>query len=169
MTQHNVTQPVTTRGGAVRQNPSPGARRQAALQQLARWRSSARRREAGMTLVEVLIVVSIMAMIATGVTVFALPKFREAQVSTAKTNAQVLRRAVQDWQRVNMESTCPTVSQLVEGKHLDSASNPDDPWGIPYVLACTEDDVFIQSSGPDKKQGTPDDISVPKVRTDAEN
>lgn len=124
-----------------------------------------RRHEAGMTLVEVLIVVSIMALIATGVTVFALPKFKEAQVSTAKTNAQVLRRAVQDWQRVNMESTCPTISQLIEGKHLDSASNTDDPWGQPWGLACTDDDIFVQSMGPDKKQGTPDDISVPQVRT----
>jgi general secretion pathway protein G len=132
------------------------AKRQAALR---------RRHEAGMTLVEVLIVVSIMALIATGVTVFALPKFKEAQVSTAKTNAQVLRRAVQDWQRVNMESTCPTISQLIEGKHLDSASNTDDPWGQPWGLACTDDDIFVQSMGPDKKQGTPDDISVPQVRT----
>jgi len=134
-----------------------------------RLSSQRRRIEAGMTLVEVLIVVSIMAMIATGVTVFALPKFKEAQVSTAKTNAQVLRRAVQDWQRVNMEVSCPTMSQLVEGKHLDSASNTEDPWGQPWALQCTDDDVFVQSNGPDTKQGTPDDISVPKIRTDAEN
>jgi general secretion pathway protein G len=131
----------------------------------------ARRRqlESGMTLVEVLIVVSIMAMIATGVTVFALPKFKEAQVSTAKTNAQVLRRAAQDWQRVNMEIACPTMSQLIEGKHLDSASNQEDPWGMQWVLQCTDDDVFVQSGGPDKKQGTPDDISVPKLRTSDES
>jgi general secretion pathway protein G len=138
---------------------------------LARLRRLARQRhlEAGMTLVEVLIVVSIMALIATGVTVFALPKFKEAQVSTAKTNAQVLRRAVQDWQRVNNEVTCPTISQLIDGKHLDSASNTDDPWGMPWTMTCTDDDIFIQSMGPDKKQGTPDDISVPKIRTDSES
>ena len=133
-----------------------------------RLSSQRRRLQAGMTLVEVLIVVSIMAMIATGVTVFALPKFKEAQVSTAKTNAQVLRRAVQDWQRVNMEISCPTMSQLIQGKHLDSASNTEDPWGQPWALQCTEDDVFVQSNGPDKKQGTPDDISVPQVRTSDE-
>jgi general secretion pathway protein G len=141
------------------------ALRAAAERAVARQLGLRRRHEAGMTLVEVLIVVSIMALIATGVTVFALPKFKEAQVSTAKTNAQVLRRAVQDWQRVNMESTCPTISQLIEGKHLDSASNTDDPWGQPWTLACTDDDIFVQSMGPDKKQGTPDDISVPQVRT----
>jgi general secretion pathway protein G len=133
-----------------------------------RLESRRRRLESGMTLVEVLIVVSIMAMIATGVTVFALPKFKEAQVSTAKTNAQVLRRAVQDWQRVNMEVSCPTMSQLVEGKHLDSASNTEDPWGQPWGLSCTDDDVFVLSNGPDKKQGTPDDISVPQLRTNDE-
>lgn len=125
-----------------------------------------RRREAGVTLIEVLIVVAIMAMLSAGVAVFALPKFKEAQVSTAKTSAQVLRRAVQDWQRVNNESTCPTISQLVEGKHLDSGSNTDDPWGMPWGLVCTDDDVFVQSMGPDKKEGTTDDISVPKLRAD---
>ena len=154
----------------VRQNPE-GSRRLIAAGSTARGvlasiREARRRRQtkAGMTLVEVLIVVSIMAMIATGVTVFALPKFKEAQVSTAKTNAQVLRRAVQDWQRVNMEISCPTMSQLVEGKHLDSASNMEDPWGMEWVLQCTDDDVFVQSFGPDKKQGTPDDLSVPQLR-----
>jgi general secretion pathway protein G len=151
---------------------NPTVRTQAARYRvLSRLRRVARQRrwEAGMTLVEVLIVVSIMALIATGVTVFALPKFKEAQVSTAKTNAQVLRRAVQDWQRVNNEITCPTISQLIEGRHLDSASNTDDPWGMPWTMTCTDDDIFIQSMGPDKKQGTPDDISVPKIRTDSDS
>jgi len=111
-------------------------------------------------------VVAIMAMLAGGVALFALPKFKEAQVSTAKTSAQVIRRAVQDWQRVNNEITCPTVSQLVEGKHIDSGAELDDPWGMPWALVCTDDEVFVQSFGPDKKQGTADDISVPKLRAD---
>ena len=131
--------------------------------------SGKRRREAGVTLVEVLIVVAIMALLASGVAIFALPKFKEAQVQTAKTSAQVLRRAVQDWQRVNNEVTCPSVSDLTKGKHVDSASNLDDPWGMPWTLDCsTGDDIFVQSNGPDKKQGTEDDISVPKVRADSE-
>jgi general secretion pathway protein G len=128
----------------------------------------ARRQEAGVTLVEVLIVVAIMAMLAGGVAVFALPKFREAQVATAKTSAQVMRRAVQDWQRVNNEVTCPSESELVQGKHLDSSSNPDDPWGMPWKFVCTEDDVFVQSTGPDKKDGTADDISIPQLRANEE-
>ena len=131
-------------------------------------RRRVRRRMAGVTLVEVMIVVAIMALLSGGVAVVVIPKLKEAQVSTAKTSAQVMRRAVQDWQRVNNEYGCPTMSQLLEGKHLDSSSNMDDPWGMPWVLACTEDDVFVQSQGPDKKQGTADDISVPKLRADSE-
>ena len=52
----------------------------------------------------------IIAMVAGSVTVFALPKFREAQVKSAETGARVIRSAVQDWQRVNNETTCPTLS-----------------------------------------------------------
>jgi general secretion pathway protein G len=133
---------------------------------LARMRR--RRRQAGVTLVEVLIVVAIMAMLAGGVAIFALPKLKEAQVSTATTSAKVMRRAVQNWQRVNNDFSCPSVSQLVESKELDSTSETDDPWGNPWVLLCADDDIFVQSFGPDKKQGTEDDISVPKLHGDGE-
>ena len=118
--------------------------------------------ERGVTLVEVLIVVAIIAMVAGGVTVFALPRFRDAQKSGAETGARVIRAAVQNWQATNNETSCPTVSQLVQDKHLDPGANTSDPWGTAYVLNCTEDDVVVTSAGPDKKKGTKDDIVVPK-------
>ncbi len=119
----------------------------------------------GVTLVEVLIVVAIIAMVAGGVAVFALPKYREAQKTSAETGARVIRQAVQSWQAANNEIACPTVSQLVQEKTLDPGANTNDPWGSPYVLNCTEDDVIVTSSGPDKKKGTKDDIRVPKTST----
>ena len=82
-------------------------------------RSSVRRAARGVTLVEVLIVVAIMAMIAGGVSLVALPKFREAQKSTAETSAKQLRRAIQNWQRVNNEISCPTISQLIDSREVD--------------------------------------------------
>jgi len=119
----------------------------------------------GVTLFEVLIVVAILAMVASGVAVFALPKFREAQVKQAETGARVIRGAIQNWQRVNNEVSCPTVSQLIQEKELDSANSTDDLWAQAYILQCTDDDVVVMSSGPDKKRGTPDDIRVPKGAT----
>jgi general secretion pathway protein G len=118
--------------------------------------------ERGVTLVEVLIVVAIIAMVASGVAVFALPRFREAQGKTAETGARVIRGAIMNWQRVNNEVTCPTVQQLVQEKQLDSATTTEDPWQQPYVLQCVDDEVIVTSAGPDKKKGTADDIKVPK-------
>ncbi len=129
----------------------------------AAWLSAARRgAQRGVTLFEVLIVVAILAMVAGGVAAFALPKFREAQKTQAETGARVVRTAIQQWQAANNETTCPTISQLVQEKHLDPGQSTNDPWAQPYALVCSDDEVTVISSGPDKKKGTKDDISVPK-------
>jgi len=116
----------------------------------------------GVTLFEVLIVVAILAMVAGGVAFFALPKFKEAQVKTAESAARVIRQAAQSWQATNNESSCPTVSQLVQDKLLDPGQNTADPWGQAFTLTCTDDEVTVSSTGPDKKKGTKDDVSIPK-------
>lgn len=131
-------------------------------------RRTRRALERGATLVEVLIVVAIIAMTAGGVTVFALPKYRDAQKTTAETGARVIRQAAQAWQAGNNEVSCPTMSQLVQEKQLDPGANTNDPWGTAYSLNCTEDDVTVISAGPDKKKGTADDIRVPKGAAGAE-
>jgi general secretion pathway protein G len=121
--------------------------------------------ERGVTLVEVLIVVAIIAMVAGGVTVFALPRYREAQIKNAEVGARTIRGAVQNWQVSSNEMTCPTISQLVQEKHLDPGANTNDPWNQPYTLNCTDDEVIVTSGGPDMKKGTQDDIRVPKTAT----
>ncbi len=114
------------------------------------------------TLIEVLIVVAILALIAAGVSVAVLPKFRESQIKTTETNAREIRNAIQRWRGLKGGSECPTISQLVQDKEIDSASKTDDAWGAPYKIQCTDDDVIVMSPGPDKKDGTADDIIVPK-------
>lgn len=116
----------------------------------------------GVTLFEVLIVVAILAMVAGGVAVFALPRFQDSQKKTAEAGARTIRMAVQQWQAANNETSCPTVSQLIQDKQLDSGQNTNDPWGQPYTLNCSDDEVTVISNGPDKKKGGKDDIAVPK-------
>jgi general secretion pathway protein G len=119
--------------------------------------------ERGMTLIEIMIVVAIIAMVAGGVAVVAIPKMKEAQVSSAKTGARVIRSAVSQWQLSENEyGTCPTVSQLIQDKQLDAGQETNDPWGQPYVIECTEDDVVVSSPGPDKQTGSTDDIVIPQ-------
>jgi general secretion pathway protein G len=131
--------------------------------QALRARARRLRTARGVTLFEVLIVVAILAMVAGGVAVFALPRFQDAQKKTAEAGARTIRMAVQQWQAANNETSCPTLSQLIQDKQLDSGQNTNDPWGQAYTLSCTEDDVTVSSSGPDKKKGGKDDISVPKA------
>ena len=114
----------------------------------------------GVTLVEVLIVVAIMAMIATGVTVAVIPKFIESQNKSADMNAREVRLAAARWRAVRSDQ-CPSVAQLVADKEIDSASKTEDPWGSPYEITCGDDEIFVSSPGRDKKKGTPDDINVP--------
>jgi general secretion pathway protein G len=134
------------------------------LHQLLRRQNTRRQRRIsrGVTLIEVLIVVAILAMVAGGVAVFALPKFKESQIKQAEIGARVIRSAVQQWQAANSESTCPTISQLVQEKDLDPGQNNNDPWNKPYSLNCSDDEVTVISSGPDKQKGTKDDVIVPK-------
>ena len=117
--------------------------------------------ERGVTLVEVLIVVAIVAMVAGGVAVFAFPRFKEAQVKTAGTGALTIRQAAQTWQASGGDG-CPTVSQLVQEKYLDPGANTQDPWGGDYTITCTDDEVIVSSTGPDQQAGSKDDIQVPK-------
>jgi general secretion pathway protein G len=125
------------------------------------------RKARGVTLFEVLIVVAILAMVAGGVAVFALPRFQDSQKKTAEAGARTIRMAVQQWQAANNETSCPTISQLIQDKQLDTGQNTNDPWGQAYSLNCTEDEVTVMSNGPDKKKGGKDDISVPKAAAPA--
>jgi general secretion pathway protein G len=123
---------------------------------------AARAAARGVTLVEVLIVVAIMSLIATTVVVAVIPKFKGAQVETALASARELRNAATRW-RARGTDQCPTVSQLVSDKEIDTAAKTDDPWGSQYKIVCTEDEIIVSCPGPDKKEGTADDVSVPKI------
>jgi|SRR5688572_26988459 general secretion pathway protein G len=125
------------------------------------WKRAARAVERGVTLVEVLIVVAIMSMMAAAVVVAVIPKFKDAQIKSADQNAREIRNAVTRY-RARGTDTCPTVTQLVSEKEIDSASNTNDPWGSAFKIECGEDEIWVTSNGPDKKDGTADDISIPK-------
>jgi general secretion pathway protein G len=129
----------------------------------------ARRMQAGVTLVEVLIVVAIMAMLGGSVGFYALQQYKKAEASTALEDARNLRKAVELWQVQNAESTCPTLGQLVADKQINSDSKQTDPWGQEWSITCSDDEIYVQSSGPDRKPGTPDDIRVPKQRAGSES
>ena len=114
----------------------------------------------GVTLIEIMIVLAIIAMIAGGVGVALFNKFKKAQISTAKMRVKAAREAVTQY--MIETPSCPhSIDELVAGKYLDRG-NARDPWGSPLTLKCPgaqeTDGADITSPGPDKQDGTADDI-----------
>ncbi len=116
-----------------------------------------RRLRRGVTLIEVLIVVAIMAVIAGGATLLVFPQFAKARVQSAQIGADVVKTAAELYLNTDGDaSTCPTVKDLAEAKKLDPKKT-DDPWGRPYRISC-EDDIVVYSNGKDGKENSADDV-----------
>lgn len=121
----------------------------------------------GVTLVEVLIVVAIMAMLAGGVAFAILPRMQETRIKSARQGAKQLVAMVESWRLDNPEG-CPSVSQLKKDKYLSKTASSEDPWGTTFEITCEGDDIQVRSAGPDKQAGTKDDIQEPKSSGDDE-
>jgi general secretion pathway protein G len=110
-----------------------------------------------MTLIEIMIVVLIMALIATGVSFAVLPRLKKAKINTTKSRLATVRGAVEMYLAENDD--CPTIEVLVSERYI--SKKPEDAWGRPFIIECEEggEEVRVISIGPDGAQGTEDDIS----------
>ena len=128
------------------------------------WLSRARRAlraKRGVTLIEILIVLAIVGLIAGGVAVVAVPKFQEAQKKQAQIDARTIHPAAEKYRVDHTGEGCPTVELLRDKNELSKSSKITDPWESPYKIICGDEDVTVLSLGPDKKEGTADDIRIP--------
>ncbi len=120
-------------------------------------RLARQRRQEGMTLLEIMIVVMILAFIGTGVAVALLPALERAQIDGTKTDAQSLRSAATLYKADNPRE-CPTVEALVNERYLDGTRRTTDAWDTPFQITCEEGELFVRSAGPDGEFDTEDDI-----------
>ncbi len=120
-------------------------------------RSERRARQEGMTLIEIMIVITIFAMIAGGVAVALLPRLEEARIKSTKTDAQALRSAIMLYVADNPRG-CPTVEDLVNERYLDGSRRTADAWDTGFQISCEDGDIAVVSAGPDLEFNTEDDI-----------
>ena len=117
-------------------------------------------RDAGMTLLEIMIVIALIGLVMGSLVVGLSSQFKKGQVKTAKIQVTSIAQAAQQYMMEN-NSNCPaSMDDLVTNKNLPK--KPKDPWGKDYTLKCPgtgdPDGVDVTSSGPDRQDGTPDDI-----------
>ena len=126
-------------------------------------RRLARNAQRGMTLLEIMIVLAILALVMgflVGPKVMAA--FGGAKIDIAKdTMKKYVYEAYPQWSAHNPSKACPgNISELYEYMN-DSAK---DPWGHPYTMLCGDQlpagakGLAITSDGPDGKAGSDDDL-----------
>lgn len=131
-------------------------------------RQAARRAQRGMTLLEIMIVIAILALVAGAVGFAVMGQFERAKVKTAKLEINEIMKKLNLYM-VDNDSNPPEPGEGL--KALTKATPPylkdkdlKDPWGQEYVYfnpAKGGGEKFeVVSKGPDKQEGTEDDIRV---------
>jgi general secretion pathway protein G len=115
----------------------------------------------GLTLVELVIVITIIGMLTAAISVGVMAAKKKADVGTTNTACNSVRSATILWKNVHPGDECPTVDDLKHEGLLERAFNSKDPWGNQFKIACDVDEITCTTAGPDHKEGTEDDIQVP--------
>jgi general secretion pathway protein G len=135
-----------------------------------RWRRSFGRAAArGMTLVEIMIVVIIMALIATGVAFAVIPMLGEARVEQTRTDLRVIQQAATIYMAQNRDQCPSAVNDLVEDGQLSRSARTTDAWGNAFGIQCEPGvEPTAISAGPDGQEGTADDVRTDQVEGEEE-
>ena len=117
--------------------------------------SSAARRAAarGMTLIEIMVVITIIGLIAAAVTVAVLPQLQKAQVDRATLDIKSIEGALKLYyaKKGNFPDTATGLKGLVDQQILDKV--PQDPWNHDYVYVLERGKPVITSYGRDGVPG----------------
>lgn len=132
-------------------------------------KTNARRRGAGFTLMEVLLVVAILLILASLATVAISRTLKGTQSKQAQIDISTLTQAINVY-FIDVGSYPPTLEALVvqpdglanpakwNGSYLEK-DLPADPWGNQYLYSVNGDQIQIKSMGPDGVADTQDDIT----------
>ncbi len=82
---------------------------------------------------------------------------KRSPVERTRRSAAALRQSAERW-RTNRMSECPTPAQLEAEKALVPEAALNDAWGTPFKIMCDESATQIVSLGPDRREGTADDV-----------
>ena len=120
----------------------------------------------GFTFIEIMLVVAMIAVLASVVAVSMGGRKEKANVAAATSTIAALSTAI-DLYEIDAGSYPATLNELQsdsgkkgwDGPYLKKETTvPDDPWGNPYNYATKEKGYDLSSSGKDGQSGTEDDV-----------
>ncbi len=130
------------------------------------------RRRNAFTLIEILVVMVIIAILATILVPKVIGHLAQAKTTKAQADLTTLKGALNTFYIDNGQfpSSSDGLAALIHNpgdlpkweKTLDTDSVPVDPWGRPYVYRCPSntpgDDFDLLCTGPSGQEGNPDNI-----------
>jgi len=126
-----------------------------------------RRRKAGFSLIEIMLVVAIMGMLATLVAVGLTGRQKQAMIKLTRADIQTLGSCVKLYE-VDAGKLPDSLDNLLRstgepnwnGPYVEGGTIQPDKWGTPFSYAKKGDSGFeIRSAGPDKQMNTEDDLT----------
>ncbi|HEX8537175.1 MAG TPA: type II secretion system major pseudopilin GspG [Cystobacter sp.] len=111
------------------------------------------RRRRGMTLIEIMVVITILGLIMAAVGVSVIPKLEEAKQDTARLDIKNIQSALKLYytKKGKYPDTGTGLRALVETQNLDKI--PLDPWGHEYVYMNEGGKPVLITYGADGTQG----------------
>lgn len=121
-------------------------------------------REAGVTLLEIMIVLAIIGtLMAFLIGPRILNSFKQSQIQNTKILLNQYNQAIIEWKTRNPQAECPaTLEELYMQKFVNA--KPVDTWGQPLIYRCpgqmSGEGYDLMSRGPDRQEGTQDDVKA---------
>src|SRR5690554_578706 len=106
----------------------------------------AQRRRAGMTLMEIMIVLVLVGMLATGIGVALMPQLERGRIRDTEKSVQIVRITVGMY-RLDNTRACPDRRALDNEGFVDSIKSTVNAWGNECVIQCERNEVVVISPG----------------------
>ncbi len=121
-----------------------------------------KRKNLGFTLVEMLLVMTIMGILATVVIINVSGSGKDARIVATRASITSIKAAIQTFE-IKTGNYPKSIDELTapigDSPALLSKAGMVDAWATPFQLKLSGNDFEIRSAGPDKQMGTEDDIT----------